>query len=284
LLNTLQNVFKHAGIIDITYAVIDDTAVYLDDAESDYADLDQLLTAAKEEGFYQKPFREVIMGLSVWESGVQHLIEASACMEVPAGEHELQIQISSRPDDCNARRLDDAERYARRLAEYAADVDKITAWRDNAQRVADRVVEGLRVTLFRRDISAQRTRMEIVRPSREHLQSMENVEFGEWIMPPKYSLDPPLNRPSDRGVAWRPWPDPAIHVYPDDFLVFRHWAFLVALMVGGSLRFEWVAVTEPDGKTLFTGHKAKWFENWPWAKKFDVDFIEEAGVKVRFHD
>jgi hypothetical protein len=80
------------------------------------------------------------------------------------------------------------------------------------------------------------------------------------------------------------WPDPAIYVYDDPFLVFRHWALLTALMVGGSLRVEWVTVTDTTGKALFQGHKAKWFESWPWGRKFEVEFIEESGVKVHFFE
>jgi hypothetical protein len=277
LLTTLQRLFEQAGITDVTYAVIDDQVVYRDNAESDYEDLDQLLTAATDEGFSQRPFNLLAMGLSCWQQGVQHIVEARVAMQVPVGQHELEIRVSSRPDDCNARRLDDAERYARRISEFAADLERISRWRDKAQSVADSIVDALRVTLFRRSIHAPRTRMEIMRPTNEHLNSMEHVVFGDRIKPPQYSLQPPMGRREDQA-----WPDPAIHVYDDPFLTFRHWAFLTAMMSGGALRVEWVAVVDERGKTLFAGHKARWFENWPWAKKFDVEFLPEAGVRVNF--
>lgn len=278
LLATLQGVFEQAGITDVTYVVIDDQVLYADNAERSGSDLDQLINAAKGEGFLERPFHELRMGLAHWADGVQHVIQAHARMEVPVGEHELEVVVASRPDDFNARRLDDADRYAQRLVEYAADAELMARYRDRAQAVADRIVAALRVKLFRREVIARRTQLEIVRPTRAELESMERIQFGDRIQPPRYRLSPPL------AAQQAAWDDLFVHVYDDPFLIFRHWVFLNALMSAGALRFEWVWVVEPHGKTLFQGHKAKWFENWPWGKKFEVEFLEGAGVRVHYHD
>jgi hypothetical protein len=278
LLSTLQQVFEQARVTDLTYVVIDDKVIYRDDTDAHRGDIDQILSTAKDEGFFERPFQDLRMGLAHWEEGLQHIIEAHARMEVPVGEHELQITFASRPDDFNARRLDDADRYAQRLLDFATDAALMARYRDATQGVVDRVVSALRVKLFRREVVARRTQLEIVRPTRSDLESMERLVFGERIQPPKYRLSPP------KSSIHAAWDDIFVHVYDDPFLVFRHWVFLNALLGANALRFEWVWVIEPDGKTLFQGHKAKWFENWPWGKKFEVEFLDNAGVKVHFHE
>lgn len=273
LILTLRQSLEGAGIKDVTHIVIDDRCLYSDDDEADAQDLDRLIEVAREEGYLNKPFQELVVGLMHWEDGIQHVLQVRARMAVPVGEHELVIRVSSRPDDFNARRLDDAERYASRLLEFAASLDVMAQYRVKVEAVCRRIVSALGRQLFRREIVQGRTCLRLLRPEKEGLQSLNQLVFGGTIKPPSYRLIP---------MADVPWDDPFIRVFDDKFLIFRHWVFLHALMVEGFLRVEWVEVRKPDLTPLFPGHKARWFENWPWARKFDVDLIDGGGVVVKF--
>jgi hypothetical protein len=274
LILTLRQALDGAGVRDVTHVVIDGDCFYQDDSESDAKDLDRLLEVTREEGYLNRDFHEMIVGLCHWEDGVQHVLSVRVRMAVPVGEHELVIRIASRPDDFNARRLDDAERYAGRLLEFAADLDGLTRYRLKVEGLARRIVTSLGRQLFRREIHQGRTVFRVLRPRRDDLLSMNYLSFGGGIKPPTYRLRPLAPEGS--------WDDPSIAVYDDPFLVFRHWVFLHALMVEGFLRVEWVEVMQPDLSPLFPGHKARWFERWPWARKFDVDLVDGGGVVVQF--
>ncbi len=276
LLTMMKSIFDAAEIVQVAYVTIDGDVLFEDPNELSTTDLDDVLGIARDEGYLNREFNAVRIGLARWEKGLQHIIEVHARMAVPVGEHELVIRVASRPDDFNARRLDDAERYASRLLEYAADLDAIARYRLNVQEVIERIHESLQRHLFRRELSIGRVMLRILRPTGADLQSMNHLVFGETIVPPRARSLPML----PDGA----WDDPSLRVYDDPYLVFRNWVFLHALMVERFLRVEWVEVAEPTGKHLFLGHKAKWFENWPWAQKFDVDLIDEGGVVVTFID
>jgi hypothetical protein len=186
----------------------------------------------------------------------------------------MVITIVSRPDDLNARRLDDAERYAARLRDVYGDVDRVSALRTATERVTGRIDAALRRTLFRRTVLTGRTMLRIVRPRMADLKAMESCTFGPTITPPSYRVLP------SEAPTEPPWADHGLRVFEDPFFVFRHWVMLDALMNLSMLRLEWVQVVEPDGRTLFEGHKARWFESWPWAQRFSVQFVPEAGVRV----
>lgn len=275
LLRTLQQVFSQSGVSDLAYVVIDGSPVYVDKDESDVHDLDRLLLAAREEGFLTTDFHDLFVALTHWEEGVQHVVETHVRTAVPVGEHELTITISSRPDDMNARRLDDAARYSQRLQEIVCDVDRIGGFRAAVERFTSRIDSALRRTLFGRTVESGRTVLRVVRPRMEDIASLETVEFGPRIEPPSYRILPPGK------IGPLAWADPMIRVYDDPFLVFRHLTVLDAIMERQALRVEWVLVTEPDGRPLFEGHKARWFEGWPWRQRFILTYVEESGVRVQ---
>lgn len=274
LLRTLQQVFEQAEVRDLAYLVIDGRTLYVDAEESDGHDLDRLLTAARDEGYLNTEFDSVRLGLSHWQDGIRHLIDVRVLTAVPVGEHELTIFVSSHVDDLNARRLDDARKYHGRLQEYLLDTPQIVAWRDQVEQFVTRIDTALRRMLFRRTVNLGRTNFVILRPRVEDMVSLAEVAFGASIRPPRYRISPDVNLPPAPGS------DPFCLVWEDPFALFRHWAVLDTVMTKGALRLEWVRVTEPDGRLLFEGHKARWFESWPWAKKFSVTFVDEAGIHV----
>lgn len=274
LLRTLQRVFDQAEIRDVVSVVIDGRNVYVDEHEARNDDLEIVVVEAQREGFLDQTFQELEITLAHWEDGLQHVARARVRTAVPVGEHELSIELSSRPDDFNARRLDDAERYRERLRDLVADPMRLDELRARVERVATRIDAALRRTLFRRTVTLGHPVMRIVRPSIEALMGMESAVFGPTIVPPRYRVV----GPTDPTAA--EWPDPAWRVYDDPFLCFRHWALLDALMTHRLLRLEWVHVVEPGGRLLFEGHKARWFEGWPWGRKFAVRCVPEGGVRV----
>lgn len=278
LLRALQQVFESAGVHDLAYVVVDGRMVLVDAADSDRRDLSRLLTTVQALGHLESSLDELLLGLVHWGDGIQHVIEARVRTTVPVGEHELMIRVASRPDDLNARRLDDAERYRGRLLVAMGNVDLLDGLRMRVERLVGAIDSSLRRTLFRRAVDTGRTVLQIVRPTRADLLSMEAAPFGPRITPPAWALSPP-------GTPVEPaWVDPALRVFKDEFVVFRHWVFLDALMNRSLIRLEWVQVVDPDGKLLFEGHKARWFEKWPWGQKFEVELVPEGGVKVRFRD
>ena len=274
LLRTLQQVFEQADMRDLAFLEIDGQTAYVDTTEADAQDLALIVSASQDGGFLDREFNLLVCGIVHWEEGIQHIVETRVRTAVPEGEHEMVVTIVSRPDDLNCRRLDDAERYSSRLREVYADVDRISAMREATERVAGRIDAALRRTLFRRTVIAGRTMLRVVRPRLADLKAMERCTFGPTIVPPAYRV-----LPSDAPTEPQ-WFDHGLRVFEDPFFVFRHWVTLDALMNLAMLRLEWVQVVEPDGRVLFEGHKARWFENWPGAQKFSVQFVPEAGVKV----
>ena len=271
LLQMLTQVFEAAGITDATMVLVDEAALYLDNEESDDGDLDQLMTRVQEEGFLDKGFHELLLGLSLWEDGLQHIILARVLTAVPVGEHELTVRICSRPDDWNARRLDDPVRYAKRMHEYTADGETIRHWKERVDAVATRIADSLGRSLFRQDVVRRGARLTIVRPPRANLLETANLTWGDPVVPPHYRLLPLEHRTSG-------WDDVGNDVYEDPDLTLRNYLFLDALLREEHLRFEWVDVADPNGKVLFSGHKARWFANWPWGKNHRLSMTPEGVV------
>jgi hypothetical protein len=274
LLRTLQQVFEQADVRDLAYVVIDGRAIYVDQDESNGHDLDKLLSSVREEGYINADFGSLQLGLVHWDAGIRHVVSVQVRTAVPIGEHELSIEISSNVDDLNVRRLDDGVRYRERIGGFAVDSARFIAWREAIEKFVARIDGALRRTLFRRNVVAGRTNLRVFRPRLEDLLSMQTLPFGPTVRPPAYRVRPPVDD------ARQVWPDPYLYVWEDPFIVARHWALLDAVMTQGALRYEWVQVAEPDGRLLFEGHKARWFENWPWAQKFVVTPVSDGAFQV----
>lgn len=274
LLRTLQQVFEQADIRDVVYITVDGRTIYLDGDDSRTQDLDELMNIARDGGVLTEPFHNLRMVLSLWEDGIQHVVEAAVDMEVPVGQDELVLQMCSRPDDFNARRLDDAQRFLARVADATKNLEHVATYRARVEAVAFRLEAAMRRTLFRRTITVRRPTLRIVRPDDDALHGLTRLPFGPDIVPPTY-------QPRPLGAKETPaWGEISTSVYDDPYVALRHWALLDAVMRLGHLRIEWVLVVDADGRPLFEGHKARWFEQWPWGQKHRVTPREDGGLDV----
>lgn len=262
LLELLRRTFGSADVLDIAFVRIDDDLVYADTQRTSQDEVDDLLERAAEAGFLARPFFRIIMSLDHTEDGIRHAIEVNLSTAVPAGEPELQVVISSRPLSCLPEPNEEADVYAARVRASAAQEATWAADRAHVGSLRDRLHAALKDALQGSTVTAGEVELRVVRPDMDDLRALNRLALGPGYPGVVYSLAPDGRAPG--------WPDPALSQYDDPTIVLRHLMMLEAIMQDGHLRLPWVHVADPGGKLLFDGTKARWFEQWPWRKKFDV--------------
>lgn len=273
LLDLLRRGLAEAGIRDVAWIQVDGAVVYEDRAQVDEQEIDDLLHKAAAAGFLTQSFTTITMALEDHDDHQRHAVLVTASTQVPAGEPEVRIQLGSRPHELVPQDGESGPAFLDRLRSIAKSETPLVAHMARVQSRRDQIAQALRDVFHPAPVEAGDVNLVLVRPGRDELLSLNALPFGASRLPVRFELAP--------GGRWPYYDDPFLQLYDDPYLVSRHLALLDALMLDGALRHPWVHVTQPDGKTLFDGTKASWFESWPWRTNFAVE-ADGTGLAVRF--
>ncbi|MCB9663946.1 MAG: hypothetical protein H6732_07520 [Alphaproteobacteria bacterium] len=272
LLELLRAAFDAAGVRDIAFLRIDDDVVYEDpDATAD-DEVGQLMERAAQSGFLGRPFFRITMALSHHEEGVFHAVEVELRTAVPAGEPEMTVTVSSRPDWAFPEPNETTAAFAQRIRSQAGRSGPVAALA-RVQALRDRLLTSMRDAFAASTVAAGETTLRMVRPDLEHLEPIGRLGLGRGQPGMRFSLAPD-GRP---GL----WEDVFLRQYEDPTLVLRNVMLLEAMMSDGHLRQPWVQVVDVTGRVLFDGTKARWFEDWPWRRRFELDAMPSGDLAFR---
>jgi hypothetical protein len=275
LLRVLRQVFEQAEVTDLAWLRVDGQVLRRDE-EKGGGDLDALAHAHLDHEILRGPFETLEVMFSHDEEEMRHAVYVQVARSSVDAEPELTIVLSSRPDDVNARRLDDAARYAERLQRFAQRPSSLDVFRGRIERLAARLDGALETVLFRRRVDTTRVMLRLVRPTAAQIATLAEAPFGDRLTPPTYAVDvPPFGEP------W-PWPEPLATVEADPWRVARHVLLLDALVTTPELQLSWVEVVGADGRELFRGPDAARFAQAPWRRRFHLDATRGGGLTVRW--
>jgi hypothetical protein len=277
LLRVLRQVFEQAGVTDLAWLRVDGQVLRRDEVKGG-GDLDALAHAHLDHEVLRGPFETLEGVFSHDEEEMRHAIYLRVARSTVDADPELSIVVSSRPDDVNARRLDDGARYAERLQRFADHPSSLDVFRARIERLAARLDGALETVLFRRRVDTTRVMLRLVRPTQEQVASIADAPFGDRLTPPTYAVDVP-----PWGAPW-PWPEPLATVEADPWRVARHVLLLDALAATPALQLSWVEVVAADGRELYPGTDAARFAQAPWRRRFRLDAQRGGGLAVTWVD
>lgn len=273
VLKLIQDALIGADLRDVASLSIDGRDVYRDVGGASVDEIDELLERAAELGLLLSSFREIGLVLYGEDEDSRHVVDLRVRSQVPAGEPELVARLSTRSKRLDVRSGESAKDYTSRLDAMFRDGDSLAHLRADANIVLERVAAAMRTKLEGATVSTSEVRLAIVRPTREDLERIGGLGFGQMARPPRYALSDANREPR--------WNDPALAVIDDEYVVLRNLIAMDALLAAPALREPWVSVTDPSGRLLFAGTAACNFEDMPWRRHFTREWAGE-GVVVRW--
>lgn len=246
VLEGLVDSFHRVGMDNVITLMVDGRSVFYDAADEPH-DLDQMHQVTRASGVLDRDVGEMQLAFSHHLEGLSVIAEIDLRQRALVGQDELKIRLSGRIDALRVEDEESAQRYRNRVRSFAKEAFPRTQMEALDQLTED-LARALEASFVGAQVTTQRTKVRIIRPSQGQVARLRQLRFGKQGMGPRFR-----SAPARRRHRAQPLIDPFYRYTYDPYYDFALWVMMDTLIEERIWQEDDVYFHEPNGLLIGRG-------------------------------